>query len=432
MIVNANIAVREAFFPIFADDAPRFMVVVAHRRAGKTTASLQKLIVGALKIDKPNGRFAFVAPLRIQAKTAAWDSARRMALSLPGTQVNESELRLDLANGSRIQLHGADNPDSLRGSYLDGCVIDEIANVDPRTWVEVIRPMLADRKGWMVAIGTPAGRNAFAQMYDDAATDPDWGRLFLPVDKTGLIDAEELESARRGMTPEAFAQEFMLSWSAAIRGAFYGSMMEQADREGRIMALPVNPSAWTMTAWDLGVRDATAIWVIQQDGPWYHAIDYIESSGVGLDWYVGELKAKGYRYDQHIAPPDIAVVELGTGRSRRDVAADLGVQFDTCAQHRIMDGISAVRDILPRMRFDAIKCSRGIECLRQYRADYNERLSALSANPLHDWSSHGADALRYWAMGRHGANGDDPYRDRSPNVPYRRTDDYGPYRRTHR
>ena len=413
--------------PLFAANSPRFAVVVAHRRSGKTVAAIQRLIHGALTCKEPNARLAFIAPFRHQAKNVAWDYTKRMCAGFPGTQVNEAELRVDLFNGSRIQLYGADNPDALRGAYLDGAALDEYAQMDPATWDQVVRPMLSDRKGWALFIGTPQGRNAFANLYDQA-TNEGWGRWFLPASATGLIDEAELAAAKRDMSPEAYAQEYELSWSAAIRGAFYGAMMEQADKEGRILALPVIPGAWTMTAFDLGVRDATAIWVVQRDGPWYHAIDYIESSGVGLDWYVGQLKDRGYRYDQHIAPPDIAVVELGTGRSRRDVAADLGVQFDTCAQHRIMDGISAVRDILPRMRFDATKCARGIECLRQYRQDYNERLGALSANPVHDWSSHGADAMRYLAMGRHGAMNDE-WADRSINLPDQHRESQDGYRR---
>lgn len=428
--IRAKIEPRELFMPLFAAECPRFAVVVAHRRSGKTVAAIQRLIHSALTCRQPNPRLAFIAPFRHQAKNVAWDYTKRMAGGFPGTQINEAELRVDLFNGARIQLYGADNPDALRGAYLDGAALDEFAQMDPATWDQVVRPMLSDRKGWALFIGTPMGRNSFAQLYDQATGDG-WGRWFLPASETGLIDQVELDAARRDMTPEAYEQEYELSWSAAIRGAFYGNLMEQADKEGRIINLPVIPGAWTMTAWDLGVRDATAIWVIQQDGPWYHAIDYIESSGVGLDWYVRELHDRGYRYDQHIAPHDIAVVELGTGRSRRDVAADLGVQFDTCANHRIMDGISAVRDILPRMRFDSTKCARGIECLRQYRADYNERLGALAANPLHDWSSHGADAARYFAMGRHGAINDE-WQGRSPNVPLRKIDDGHGYRRANR
>jgi phage terminase large subunit len=192
--------------------------------------------------------------------------------------------------------------------------------------------------------------------------------------------------------------------------------------------LPVNPSAWTMTAWDLGMRDATAIWIIQNDGPWSNAIDYIESSGVGLDWYAGQLKERGYRYDQHIAPHDIEVRELGTGRSRREIAADLGIRFEVCAQHRIMDGISALRDLLPRMRFDVKKCERGIECLRMYRQNWDDKLGALSANPVHDFSSHGADAARIWAMGRHRTHHDE-WSGHSPNVRNRNRDTFDGYHR---
>jgi len=426
--LTARFEIRDVFRPLFEPDAPRFWVVVGHRRIGKTTCALQLLVHAALSCTQPNPRFGFVAPFRHQAKSAAWDYAKRMTIGFPGTQINEAELRIDLWNGARIQLYGADNPDSLRGAYFDGVALDEFGMMDPTTWYQVLRPMLSDRKGWAVFIGTPAGRNTFATLYDQARSEPGWGRMYLPASATGLVDADELAAARRDMSGEAYAQEFELSWSAAIRGAFYGRLIEQAESEGRITELPTLSGAWTMTGWDLGVRDATAIWVIQQSGPWYHAIDYIESHGVGLDWYANELKARGYHYNQHIGPHDIMVTELGTGRSRRDVAADLGIAFDVAGQHAIADGISAVRDMIPRMRFDAKRCARGIECLRQYRQKWDEKLSALSAAPLHDWSSHGADALRTWAMGRHGAV-DDPYRHRSPNVPQRLNHADGRYRR---
>jgi phage terminase large subunit len=399
-MITAEIEVRREFLPLFGASPPRFSVVVAHRRAGKTVAAVQKLIAAALDKGPANRRYAFVAPLRIQAKNVAWDYLKRMVRAFPRSNINESELRVDLLNGSRIQLYGADNPDALRGGYLDGVVLDEHSQMDPRTWDEILRPMLADRQGWALFIGTPAGKNEFWRLYEHAATADGWARFMFRASETGIIQAGELAAAKAAMSDEAYQQEFECSFTSSTRGAFYGALMEAAEFDGRITKVPYDPSLQCITAWDLGVRDSTAIWIVQPaPGGAIHVIDYIESSGVGLDWYADALKAKPYRYSQHIAPHDIEVTELGTGRSRREVAGSLGIAFDVCRQHKVPDGINAVRVLIPRMWFDREKCARGIEALAQYRQEWDGKLQAFRASPLHDWCSHGADAMRYYAMG---------------------------------
>lgn len=422
---QVEVRYRDIFSPLFADPA-RFTVVVAHRRSGKTVASVQKLVMSALGATEPRARYAFIAPLRIQAKQVAWDYAKSMVERIPGTKVSESELRIDLPNAARVQLFGSDNPDALRGNYLDGCVLDEYAQMPANTWDEVVRPMLSDRKGWAVFIGTPMGANAFKDLYDNAAVLPGWARYLYRASQTGLVDEDELESARLAMSAEAYEQEYECSWTAAVKGAYYGILMEDAEREGRVTEVPYDYALPTFSAWDLGVRDATAIWVIQVHPTHYRVIDYLESSGVGLDWYANELDAKPYRWAGHIAPHDIAVKELGTGRSRLEVARDLGLAFSVAKRHRVPDGIQAVRSILPRMWFDAKKCARGIRALQLYRQNFNHQLNAFSASPLHDWTSHGADAMRTFAMADHSA-ADDEWLDPgvSPNTGRR----YEPVRR---
>jgi hypothetical protein len=189
-MITAEIEVRPQFLPLFSGPA-RWTVVVAHRRAGKTVAALQRLVAAALEPTKPHARFAFVAPFRHQAKSVAWDYLKRFLSGIPGTAFNEAELRADLPTGARISLYGADNPDALRGQYLDGVVLDEYAQIDPRTWDEVVRPLLADRKGWAIWIGTPQGPNAFARLYD-GATGPDWSRHMIRASESGILDQVEL------------------------------------------------------------------------------------------------------------------------------------------------------------------------------------------------------------------------------------------------
>lgn len=372
---------------------------MAHRRAGKTVATINDLIRAALTCDKPNPRFAYIAPLLGQAKDVAWEYLKQFALVIPGTTPHETELRVDFPNGGRIRLYGADNPDRLRGLYLDGVVLDEYADMRPRLWGEIIRPALADRQGWGVFIGTPKGRNEFWQIFDHAGRDPEWYSAILKASETGILNAEELDAARKSMSEDQYAQEFECSFQAAVMGAYYGKALEQAEKAGRIGRVPYDPMLEVTTAWDLGIGDSTAIWFCQQLGRETRLIDYYEASGVGLDHYAKVLRDKPYAYREHLLPHDAEVKELGTGRSRVETLASLGIRVRVLPKQPVDDGINAARVLLPSCWFDAEKCKQGIEALRQYRRAYDEKRRDFLPTPLHDWTSHGADAFRYLAMG---------------------------------
>src|SRR4051812_47361524 len=175
------------------------------------------LIDAALRCTKERPRFHYIAPLYKQAKSVAWDYVKAYGLKIPGATAHESELRVDYPNGGQVRLYGADNPDALRGIYLDGVVLDEYADMDPRLWSEVIRPALADRKGWAVFIGTPKGRNALFETWKRASGDPrNWYSLMLKASETGLIPPDELDLARCELSEEQYAQEFECSFDAAI------------------------------------------------------------------------------------------------------------------------------------------------------------------------------------------------------------------------
>lgn len=377
----------------------RFNVLVAHRRFGKTVFCVNELIARAAanRLERP--RYAYVAPLFTQAKDVAWEYLKRYTAPVPGVAVHETELRVDLPGGARIRLYGADNPDRLRGLYLDGVVLDEYAQIHPRLWAEVIRPALADRQGWAVFIGTPMGRNQLHEIYQHARREPDWYAATFRASETGVIPAAELEAARRAMSEEQYAQEFECSFDAAVLGAYYGKLLAAADRDGRIAAVPWDPALPVHTAWDLGIGDSTAIWFCQRAGLEVRLIDYYEASGVGLDHYARALGERAYVYGEHILPHDAAVKELGTGKSRVETLASLGIRPRVLPMMKVEDGINAARILLPQCRFDAERCRRGIEALRQHRREWDERLRAFKARPLHDWTSHAADAFRYLAQG---------------------------------
>lgn len=389
--------VRDQFKPLHARTT-RWFIGVAHRRAGKTVADINELVIGALKCSKANPRFAYVAPQLNQAKDIAWVYLKEYTAFL-NPKVNESELWVELPGGKRIRIYGADNPDRLRGIYLDGVVLDEFGDMDPTIWSQVIRPALSDRHGWACFIGTPKGKNTFHRLWVEAEGDPDWTRLMLKASETGLLDEKELADAARMMGADEYAQEYECSFEAAVKGAYYGKEMNEAEGGGRIASVPYDPRLPVHTAWDLGVADSTVIWFVQVAGRETRLIDVLKGEGVGLDWYAKRLQERDYVWGNHYLPHDVEVRELGTGKSRKEVLSELGIKATVCPNIPIADGIQAVRMLLPTCWFDKDKCKAGIEAVRMYRREYDEKRQEFRVNPLHDWTSHYADALRYFAVG---------------------------------
>ncbi|MDY0872505.1 terminase large subunit domain-containing protein [Dongia rigui] len=377
----------------------RFNVLVAHRRFGKTVFCINELIAKAAVNPKREARYGYVAPLLTQAKDVAWVYLKRFTAPIPGIEVSETELWVQLPNGARIRLYGADNADRLRGLYFDGVVLDEYAQMSPRVWPEVVRPMLADRQGWALFIGTPMGRNHFCALYEQAMTDADWLARRFPASETGILAVAELAAARRAMSTQAFAQEFECSFAAGVPGAYYAALLEQAEQDGRIGRVPWEPRLPVTTAWDLGIGDATAIWFAQTLGQEIRIIDYYEASGAALAHYAKHLSEKDYVYHEHLLPHDVSVRELSTGQTRLDTLRSLGLKVRVLSADSVEDGIEAVRNLIPRCWIDAQKCARGLDALRLYRPAFDAKRETFSARPVHDWTSHAADALRYLSRG---------------------------------
>ena len=384
----------------FHNRKERFAIIVAHRRFGKTVAAINDLIRSCFEIDRPNVRVAYIAPYLSQAKAVAWDYALEFTRDIPEIKVNHSELRIDFMNGARFRLFGADNYNAMRGLYFDAVVLDEMADFPASAWSNVIRPALADRRGSATFISTPKGKNEFWELWHEAQDDPNWFTAMLKASETSILDQEELDEARRTMGDDRYEQEFECSFEAAIQGAFYAKEMKEATEDGRITRVPYDRAASVITAWDLGIGDSTAIWFAQFVGQEIRIIDYYENSGVGLDHYAKVLLDKEYHYEQHILPHDVQVKELGTGKSRLETLDALGIRnIEIAPKLAVEDGIQAARTMIPKCWFDADNCTRGIEALRQYRRDFDEKLKTWRGRPLHDWTSHGADAFRYLAVG---------------------------------
>lgn len=417
-------------------DRHRFGVAVCHRRFGKTVWAINHLERAALTCEKSRPRFAYIAPTYRQGKAVAWDYMKHYAAPIPGVAVNESELRIDYPNGGQVRIYGADNPDSLRGLYFDGVVLDEYGLMAGNVFTEVIRPLLADRGGWALFIGTPNGKNQFYDVAQRAKSDPEWFFAEYRASQTGLLPSSELMAARSVMTSDEYLQEFECSFEASVKGAVYARELQQAREDGRITQVPYDPALPVDTNWDLGTRDATAIWFTQSAmGGAVRVIDYHEDSGYGLQHYVQVVNNKPYTYGEHWMPHDINQREFTTGKTRIEEArATLKPAVLVAPKLEVDEGINAARLLLPKCWFDSKKCERGLEALQNYRWDYNTRISDFTHLPVHDWASHGADGFRTLAVRyqtpkvkRQGA---DAARDYDPDDPRNRQRGYqrGGYR----
>ena len=378
----------------------RWACIVAHRRCGKTVAVLQDAIKRAIEHKGKEPRFAYIAPTYTQAKDVAWAYLKDYVAAIPGVKISESELSVTLPhNGARIRLYGSDNYDRLRGLYLDGAIIDEAGDQDPRAWPEVIRPALSDRQGWATFIGTPKGRNAFHKIFQLSEKEGNWFSLRLPASETQLIPQSELEDARKQMTVEQYAQEYECSFDASIVGSYYGKDIEIAVNDKRICRVPHDKSADVFAAWDLGIGDAMSIWIGQAVANEIHWLRYYENNGFGLDHYVDWIKALPFQVHELLLPHDAEARELQTGKSRVEFLRGRGFTCRVVPRHNVDDGINAVRMAFPKMWFDKEHCDEAVDILRMYRAEFDDKKGVLKPKPLHDFASHCADAIRCAIMG---------------------------------
>lgn len=380
-------------------DLQRFNVLVLHRRAGKTVLAILWLLMEVMASERPRPRGYYLASTYAQAKRIVWDYLLHYGTQLGG-KPNIAELKMDFPNGGRVQLLGAEpsSIDHIRGVYSDALVLDETADLSSRLWTEILRPTLADREGKMIAIGTPKGRgNLFHNFYTRAADRDNWHRLLMTCDDTHELPQSEIDEMRRDMSEAEFQQELYCSFNAAIAGAYYAEDINKlyVSEPAQVGRVPYDKQMPVITAWDLGVSDSTCVVFAQVVGSEIRIIDYLEVQGLGLPDIIKMVRDKPYQYGQHIAPHDIRVRELGSGRSRLEIASNLGINFDIAPKQGVMDGIEAVRGQISRMWFDEERCARLLECLVHYRTEYDDKKQVFKETPLHDWSSHAADAMRY-------------------------------------
>ena len=398
----------------FHETSERWRVLVLHRRAGKTVASVNQLIKDAMLTNF--SRFAYICPTYRQAKMIVWDMIKHYSRPIPGMGYHESELRADFPNGSRISLYGAENVDSLRGIALWGVVFDEYAQQPRKIFTEVVSKCLADHLGYAIWIGTPMGKNDFYNLHIKAQENDEWFHHAQGIDKTlAEEDGDVVDNLRQAleddkklveqgiMEQDEFDQEWNISFEASIKGAYYGTQIARLREDGRLTKVPYDENLPVQTWWDLGVGDATAILFFQQYRDEWRMIDAYEASGESLHAFVKVLQDKGYLYSMHHFPHDAKVRELSTGKTRLEIAKRLGIRPTRLVPKLpIDDGINAVRMNFPKLWIDEEKCSEFIDKLSQYRKSYDSKGDTYKTRPVHDHTSNYADALRYWAVSQRG------------------------------
>ncbi|MBK8455664.1 MAG: hypothetical protein IPL34_20500 [Thiofilum sp.] len=368
----------------------------------------------ALNSLLPKPQFAYIAPTYSAAKRIVWTYLHQFLEKVPGVLFNEADLTAILPhNKAKIMLLSGENYNSIRGIYLDYCVMDEVADMSPLVWQEAVRPTLSDRGGGCLFLGTPRGNNHFKEWFDYASSgkNTEWYGKMYKASETKIIPDKELASAQATMDDATYQQEYECSFSAGIVGAYFAKMMEEARTQGRLTTVPYQREFPVITGWDLGVSDSTTVWFAQQLPGKLHVIDYYETSGSDIATIVADLQKKGYVYDYHLLPHDAKARDLSTGKSIEQLLYTLGVRnvrvVPRVGQKR--DSINAARLLLPRCTFDEKNCARGLLALTNYKRKWDDKTQSFADNPLHDWSSNGADAFQQLAMGLR-APSTSPYR----------------------
>lgn len=378
------------------------VLAVLPRRAGKDITAFNICIRQCLRKVCV---VYYIFPTYAQAKRVIWDSitntGERILDYIPDELVeskNAQEMKIRFVNGSLLQLVGSDNFDALMGTNPYGVVFSEYSLQDPQAYA-FIRPILAANDGWALFISTPRGRaNHLYSLYEIAQEDPAWKCFKLTLDDTKHISDERMVQERKELSEDMIQQEYYTSFDAGIQGSYYARYIDKMRLENRISEVAWENGFPVHTAWDLGVRDSTTIIFFQNIGQSIRIIDCYENQKVGLEHYAKVLQNKPYMYGKHIAPHDIQVKELGTGMTRLEKARQLGIKFTVAPNISIMDGIESVRSCLGKVWIDQTKCIPLLRALEQYRQEWDARNKLYRPNPLHDFSSHWADAMRYLAV----------------------------------
>ena len=396
-------------------------LIFAHRRWGKDEVALHWAAVSAFQSV---GNIWHMLPEAAQARKAIWNAVnphtgrRRIDEAFPPelrANTNDQEMFIRFVNGSTWQVVGSDNFNSLVGGAVNAITFSEWPIANPAAWA-FMRPILRENGGWALFIGTPRGRNHAHNMLVGAKDDPNWFTQVLPASQTPVFSAKDLEEERaeyvrdygEDVGQSFFDQEYGVSFDAAVLGAYYGreiAKLEQAGQVGEFV--DHEPEYPVHTALDIGVGDNMAIWWFQPVLGQIRVLDCWAASGFTSAKYVELIEQRvrehGWQRGREFVPHDArarqwAVTNGETvAKSRIETLIEAGCRPVLVPDHTVDDGINATRRLLPSMWFHE-RCRTGLEALRLYRAEWDEKNRVLRKAPVHDWTSHTADAMRYLAM----------------------------------
>lgn len=383
--------------------------LVWHRRAGKDSFAMNYTAKECVQKGKI-GSYFHMLPTSKQARKVVWlginkaTGVRYIDQAFPielRKRTLDDEMMIELKCGSIWQCVGSDNYDSLVGTNPLGMTFSEWSLSDPRAY-DYMSPILVENDGWAIFIGTPRAKNFFHKQYERIKNNPRWFASLRTVEDTGLVSAEKIQEEREdGKPEERIQQEYYCSFEAQNVGAIFDKWIAALEKADKIGAQPYDPRYPVETAHDIGHRDAHAIWFIQRIGREAIAIDYHEQRGHDLKSVIKLLREKPYAYSRHIFPHDMNKFEYGAGATVGEQARQQGLHHIVAPKLSEEDGIEHTRVLLPTMRFDAVKCRRGLDALRNYHYEEEGEEEGdkmqLRAKPDHDWSSHGCKALQYYA-----------------------------------
>lgn len=385
------------------DTGCKRLIQIWHRRSGKDKLDVNII---AREMQRIPGIYYYMFPTYSQGKKALWEGIgkdgfryiQHFPRELMDGDPNNSEMKIRYKNGSLFQVIGTDDIDRIVGTNPRGCVFSEYSLQNPKAW-EFIRPILRENEGWAIFNYTPRGKNHGWDLYEMAKNNAQWFVSLLTINDTHVLTPEDIQEERdAGMSEDMIQQEFYCSFTAAIMGSYYYTQYDEAEQNGRFTEVPYDPMLPVYTVWDLGVSDAMSIGFYQINAGKVMMIDYEEHTGQGFPFFAKLLQDKKYVYAKHFAPHDIRVKEMGTGKSRQETAKALGIDFEIVPQMSIQDGIDAARGLFSKLWVDKEKCSHWLRLIPQYTKEYDEDNKVFKDNPLHDWTSHGADMFRYTAI----------------------------------
>lgn len=401
---------QQAFHKALVNRTHDRLMAVWHRRAGKDEVVLNAM--RTLALQDP-GTYWHCFPEQKQARKAIWNGVnghtgkRRIFEAFPQPlikRMQDDDMFIELNNGATFQLIGSDRYDSTVGSGPKGIAYSEWALSNPSAWA-YHSPMIRESGGFAAFITTPRGDNHAKTMFDRAQGNDAWFSQLLSIEETGALDAEELAEALQeyqdlhgaDLGRAIFEQEYLCSFSGAMVGAYWGSEMRSAERDGRIGIVPVNPDHPVNTAWDLGKAVNNPIWCFQVIGGRLKIVDfYRPESDDLLDW-IKWLDDKGYHGDDYV-PDDVMDFIWGAKHTRWDLLKQAKRKPKLVKRIAVADGIHAGREAIKVAEFDAIRCELGIEGLKNYRREWDDELKTFRENPVKDWAEHIGSSWRYLGL----------------------------------